>query len=75
MAGIHPFTDAQVAPPPALSVDDIQRYYLMEIKAAEDRAVEHEKRAATERGRAEALRAALEWLQGRLRPASEEAQP
>jgi hypothetical protein len=56
---------------PALTLDDFQRYYLMEAKAAEDRAVEHEKRAATEHGRAAAFRAALEWLQGRLVPPQE----
>lgn len=62
-----------VPAPPALSVDDLQRYYFMEAKAAEERAIKLETQAARERGRAEALRAALEWLQARLRPANEEA--
>jgi hypothetical protein len=70
MADFHPPTSDQITPP-TLSADDIQRYYLLEIRAAEDRAIKAETQAARERGRAEALRAALEWLQGRLRPANE----
>jgi hypothetical protein len=62
-----------VTAPPALTYDDFQRYYLMEAKAANQRAEDLEKRAAGERGRAAALRAALEWLQGRLAPPREEA--
>lgn len=60
-----------VTAPPALGVDDLQRYYLQEAKAAEGRAVDLERQAARERGRAEALQAALAWLQQRLAPPQE----